>query len=503
VNRSSRPNISEKLSQYLDGELDEYGVAEVEQLLREDPSAAAELEELRRLRDLLGERHTLSRQPAFWSMLQQELSRRKSEQENLLPFPKRFVPVGIATAIVAVVAVGVLVFQQRIPILQYLAKQSEVVQKSFQNDILKGTVLPMFQELDKDNVLQFAMFGTLPLDENSDRALRVDEDSESGYQIEMGETVSRERQQVTFEDLIAEVRPTAKETRAIDSLLENAKVRIAWSAFVGENNAIAIDPELTRLNRSMLVAIAQNLEPQRRARFDRFLEERKARYSVAGLVSSHPDAPPPPKTGLALSPPEPAQRNFVVITPDTFVLSPVVVNVGELQEMQRREMGRVSELHLRLESTIREIGRKRVRPVTREKGHVSVYGVERGAGYVRINVQPQIHPRPEDSVLSWATPRNRPSVYFRFEQQVRTEGGRVTTTIIQQDLDQIMKDELNKAYEMQRKTRMLDPNIELADSFEMKFEHGFGDTVGIRSSRASERDSAATRVTPRRRQYKY
>ena len=144
-----------------------------------------------------------------------------------------------------------------------------------------------------------------------------------------------------------------------------------------------------------------------------------------------------------------------------------------------------------------------MKPPPKETDHDVVFGVEGGSDYVRVNVRHRAVPPTEDSVVYWATPRRRTPVVFRFEQQVQIEGGHVTTTIIHQDLDELIKQELNKAYEMERKARVMGEEAQRIDSFEVLLRYGIGDTAGIRYSRPEKKDTGSQPDRPERKRSKY
>ncbi|MEX0601781.1 MAG: hypothetical protein WD295_00475, partial [Bacteroidota bacterium] len=318
MKKGNYDELRASLSLYIDGGLDAEQERHIEEAIASNPELEREVRELRRMKELLGSRPPLPANPVFWSRLASELDRRKEEEENLLPFPQRYVPAVAAVGIVAFIAVGVMLIVQREPLLQYLAEQSETVQQVYENTLLKGNILPLFADLDKNQVLQFAMFGTLPLDARAETALRVDESSESGYRIEVGRTAEERQPAVTVDDLYREVEPTDLQVRMIDSLLASVQERIAESAFFSENNALAIDPDLPRLNRMVVSSIAANLGPAQRDRFNRFLKARHAAYAVAPedpLLPDHPSTRP--FVGGVGRP-----GRFLVITEDSMMMTP-------------------------------------------------------------------------------------------------------------------------------------------------------------------------------------
>ena len=189
----SHSNLIKRLSSYLDGTLTDREQQELEEYLAGHPEARRELEQLRGVSKLVGNQKRLEPDPLFWSKLSRRLDETRGERENLLPFPRKYLPIAATLCAVAVLMVGLLVVRQRVPVFRFLQDTTKEVQQAYEDNILKGTILPLFSGIDKDQVLQFAMFGTLPLDSESKTVLRVDKERGSDYSIEVGEPESPTR----------------------------------------------------------------------------------------------------------------------------------------------------------------------------------------------------------------------------------------------------------------------------------------------------------------------
>jgi hypothetical protein len=187
--------------------------------------------------------------------------------------------------------------------------------------------MPLFSKVDKERALQFSLFGTLQLDDKSETALRVDEQSEKGYRIEVGNNSKSKTKSVTFDRFVAEVKPSAHQKKIIDSLLELTGRRIESSVLIGENNTMAIAPDLPKLNRIMVTNIASCLEPLQRVSFERLLEANNAPYTVTASTV------PQGKAGNIFQriPKFPQGDCFVIITPDTMMYSQIHIDFDSLR----------------------------------------------------------------------------------------------------------------------------------------------------------------------------
>ena len=208
------------LSQYVDGVLSEKEKQQVESLLAADASARQQVAELKNLKILLASQPQLNPDIGFWTRFAVAMDEEKEEEHNLLPFPRKFLPAITVMVSVLVVVMGTLAIHNRMQFAQFLSTKSQAVREVYLNKILQGSLLPLFSKVDKERALQFSLFGTLQLDDKSETALRVDEQSEKGYRIEVGNNLKSKTKSVTFDRFVAEVKPSAHQKKIIDSLLE-------------------------------------------------------------------------------------------------------------------------------------------------------------------------------------------------------------------------------------------------------------------------------------------
>ena len=318
------------LSQYVDGVLSEKETHLVESLLAENASARQQVAELKNLKILLASQPRLNPDIGFWTRFSVAMEEQKAEEHNLLPFPRKYLS-AITVMVTAIVMVfGTIVIQNRMQLVQFLSTKSQAVREVYQNKVLQGSLFPLFSRVDKEHAFQFSLFGTLQLDDKSETALRVDEQSEKGYRIEVGKNLKSKTKSVTFDHFIAEVKPSDKQKIIIDSLLELTGRRIESSVLIGENNTMAIAPDLPKLNRLMVTNIASCLEPVQRVSFERLLEANNAPYTVT--AKSVP-------IGKSDNYYQRIQRfpqgdRFVIITPDTMMYSQIHIDFDSL----RRQM---------------------------------------------------------------------------------------------------------------------------------------------------------------------
>jgi hypothetical protein len=339
----SPSDFSDMLSNYVDGSLSESQRHDFESYLREHPSARQELAQAERLKKMLAEKKMIEPDIAFWTRLSLKIEDQKKEASNLLPFPRRYTPAILALSSCALILAGVFAVQQRMVIMDFLTKKTQSVQIAYKKNV--SGLLPFFASIDKDQALQFSLFGTLPLDEKNETALRVDGNAQKGYRIEVRKTAAQKQGNITYRQFVDAVNPTAEQTRVLDSLLELAGKRIESSVLVGENNAFAVDPSLAKLNSIMVTSIAANLEPVQRVRMERLMASNEAPYAISGSRSGARIMPEHIFKHFADAR---AGRKFVVITSDTTLNSEIAVNMDSIEHILPRDMAALQALRNRM-----------------------------------------------------------------------------------------------------------------------------------------------------------
>jgi hypothetical protein len=338
--------------------LSEKETQHVESLLAADASARQHIAELKSLKVLLASQPRLNPDIGFWTRFSVAMQEKKEEEHNLLPFSRKFLPAMTVMMTALVVVVGTLVIQNRMQFMQFFSEKSQAVREVYEKKILQSSLLPLFSKVDKERALQFSLFGTLTLDDKSETALRVDEQSEKGYRIEVGNNLKNKTKSVTFDRFIAEVKPSAHQKKIIDSLLELTGRRIESSVLIGENNTMAIAPDLPKLNRLMVTNIASCLEPLQRVNFERLLEANNAPYTVTTKRV------PTEKTGNYFQriPKFPQGNRFVIITPDTMMYSQIHIDFDSLQRQMEMNFAAAG---VRREAMLRKIMTRQFQRVPR------------------------------------------------------------------------------------------------------------------------------------------
>ena len=327
-------------SLYIDEELDPVEKKNFESYLAADSDAATELQMLRRQKALLHSKSPLPPNEWFWEKLSHRLTNPAETAESVYPFSRKYLPIAAALTIVVAAFIGVLMFQQRDLLSRYFSEKKNEVRHIYNENILQGNLLPLFTDLTKDQVLQFAFFGTLPLDAQAKTALRVDENKEEGTRIEFAKNEAGQNLPVTVEQFYREVEATPAQHQQVDSILASAIDKIQESVFLGENKSLAVHADLAKFNRAMVSHIAASLELRQQRKFQKFLAVARSPYTFT-IASTTPRQPR--RVSQALTAPQAEQ--FVVITPETCTIATMTMDMNNLRrkiELRATEVGSVN-----------------------------------------------------------------------------------------------------------------------------------------------------------------
>ncbi len=407
--------LQQTLSLYIDGRLDVAARAAFEEYLAAHPDVQREVEAWKKQRELLQSKKSIAPNAWFWQKLSLKLEEHERAHKSVFPFSKKYLPVAASLAAVIVVLLGVLVFQQRSSLQRYFFEKKEYVDQIYHKNILEGKLFPLFTNLNKDQVLQFALFGTLPLDAQAKTALRVDENKKDGARIEFAENAARQHPSVTVDELYKEIEATPAQHRTVDSILSSARDRIQESVFLGDNKSLAVHADLAKFNRTMISHIVASLESGQRMRFQRFLVSSHSPYTFVDQPAPPADAP---VVRGAEAPQIPSMEQFVVITPDSCTIANVNISVQEIQRRMEMSSQEFRSMDERAHALMREFASRR-RAGRTPNPRVNVYS---DSDYFSIRVQNGILDQSHDAMPFEVIARAPQAIRFRYESRQLPDG---------------------------------------------------------------------------------
>ncbi|HLP15621.1 MAG TPA: hypothetical protein VK470_05150 [Bacteroidota bacterium] len=269
--------VSEKLSMYVDGMLDDAEARQLEEYIAAHPDAARELAMLRTIKKGLKESPRVPENSWFWLQLSGTLEERRAQKTGVLKrWTQRWWSAGLVTAGGLAVAL-VLVLKEGDSFRTFFQEKKDQVAQVYSNGIMKGAIMPLLSSIDKEKVLQFALFGNLALD--STNTLKVAKGEGESYKVEIGRTPMTKKK-ITLPEFYAAINATPEQSEVVDSILNYGAAKIENAVLVGEKDEIAIHADIAQLNRVMVSTIAEVLEPAQRVHFKKMLSENDAPYAV-------------------------------------------------------------------------------------------------------------------------------------------------------------------------------------------------------------------------------
>lgn len=337
------------ISRAIDGDLTPEEQRQFDERLLRDAAFLAEVESRRRLQSLVHRMPGLAADQAFVNRVMSTLPAPERESGDLLPFPRRYLPVA-AVAVTAVVAVATfMVLESRIPLLRFWEQQSATVRQAYEQTIAQGNFWPLLGDLDDDRTIQFAFTGTLSIDEEKGATLKVDDRAKDGYRIEVQKDAARPKREVTVAEFMSAVKPSEIQRRALDSVLHAAREELQTAVLVGANDEVAIKADLRRLNRAMVSGLAAVLEPEQRAKMSRFMTVRDAPYVLFGS-----DAEPSTSQEIVREMRAPRERHeFVVLRRDSLLITRYHIDAMELRRQAEHFHAMSAELEARRDRMLR------------------------------------------------------------------------------------------------------------------------------------------------------
>lgn len=338
----SRQEFEKIATLYLDGELAQDEAKSFEAYLAENSGSAKELNELKELRRLLQARSPIEENDWFWL----KLNNRIEEHERKLTIPifrRRSTYAFSSLLLLSAFVIGTIYFKNAAVVKSFFLEKKNQVESS----ILSGNILPFFSNLDKNKVLQFALFGNLSLDSSHTTELQVTNDAGKGSRIEIASLAEPKYLNVSFDNFADEMRMTTTQRNTVDSLLEKCTERLQASVLIDEHRRIAINEELTNLNKMMVSSIAASLEPHQRVKFQRYLAVHNVPFTIASLNA--PAALPNKVLQHVASIPQ--SKKFVVISPDSVSFAELRFNLDSIKKttkqiVQENQQQRLMALHV-------------------------------------------------------------------------------------------------------------------------------------------------------------
>jgi len=328
MNKFTQKELERIISLYIDGELEQDEAKSFEEYLAAHPVTAREVEILRSVKNALSSKEKLPANEWFWLKFSNKTEAKESRKRKLLSSTKPSLALTLGT-VLTVLVIGVIYFKDAPAFKKYFIEKKQLVE----NSLMKGNILPLFANLNNDDVLNFALFGSIAIDPEKKTALQVKDIEDKGSQIQIvKKDKASEIPGVTVSDFCDEMGIEIPQQQIVDSILGTYKQRLQASVLVSENKEIAFHEQLADMNRAVVSTIAASLKPEQRTRFKKFLEARQAPYALVAV-----NAPQVASNEIFQRIPKmPRSNRYVVISKDTVSIAEMKMNIDSIRETARR-----------------------------------------------------------------------------------------------------------------------------------------------------------------------
>jgi hypothetical protein len=335
----SPKELEQIISLYLDGELDDSERKSLEEYLNSHPVVKREIEILQSAQKALSSKEKLRKDDWFWLKLSNKLEQKESQSNGFIHGMRSvFALSGLTSMIILIV--GIMYFKETSLFHRFFLEKKSFVEDVYHNNIMSGNILPLFSNLTKDDVLNFALFGNIAIDSANNTSLNVKSTEDKGSQIQIVKNVELPASPITIKDFAQEIGINSNQQEIVDSILGSYQEKLQASVLVSENDEVAIHTELVDLNRAMVSTIASCLEPVQRTRFQKFLDVRNAPYAVVTINSPRLESHVIWNKMTKVS----NSHNYVIISPDTVEFAEMLINIDSIREVSRRQEMRFNKL---------------------------------------------------------------------------------------------------------------------------------------------------------------
>ncbi len=368
MNQLTQKELEQIVSLYIDGELDAVETKKLEQYLATHPAVAREIEVLRTAKRLLSTKQKLPKNDWFWLKLSNALEEAEHRSKKIFLRARPAVSF-TSVAVLFAIVIGAIYLKDAPLLHQFLVDKKNQVENVYRNNIMTGNILPLFANLNKEDVLNFALFGSISIDSSNNTSLQVQNTENKGSQIQIVRHQELPAAPVTMKYFANELGISNNQREIVDSILDSYKEKLQASVLVSEHDEVAIHAELVDLNREMVSTIALCLEPRQRMRFQKFLDVRKAPYTVVEVNAPRVE----PHDLWTKIPRVSSSNNYVIISPEMVEIAEMKINVDSIREVARRQemryrkiitermVNELTERQQRIAENLVAVGQNRVR----------------------------------------------------------------------------------------------------------------------------------------------
>ncbi|MGD0339003.1 MAG: hypothetical protein ABSB78_09460 [Bacteroidota bacterium] len=310
------------LSAYIDNEATPEERRIVEEQIQHNPAWKRELLRMRRVQGIVAAKEPVGQSQYFWTKLSARIEDEQLHpKESFFPFQRKWLPVTLGAGIAALLIIIFTLVYQKESIVQYVDTQTSQIRDWYEQNMLSGKVSTLASMLSNDDVFNFAMTGSLPVDKANGKMLQFGDQPSHGHFVE-AENATPQQAKMTTAALIKRLGLDRSQSIAIDSLLQTYRSRLENSMLVSQeadSQFMAINADVWAMNKVLMVDIAKTLSRPQRKNFAGMLVSANApvKLNLEALDSPMTD------TVIINFGKKGPSRQFVIITPDTLFVKNV------------------------------------------------------------------------------------------------------------------------------------------------------------------------------------
>jgi hypothetical protein len=251
----------EQLSAYLDNELTQTEKAEVEKLLAASAEMRKKLENLKKIKQLVGEVKRVPESAFFETRLMAEVEGRRS----LNPGIRKWIP---AALLVAVTLVIMAVLRFNPGLIERIWEEQKTAIAGFYKENLQPVLLAA--NLTNEDIFNFAFNNELPLDVTRQQYLLLGYDDAGKEYFEIRSSDQKVKRE-SYNEFISAMNLDEEQKQTVDSIIGSYSKTLEAQVLVNENNTIAISPNLWNLRKAIFADLLVAAEQMNKTKFRRIL----------------------------------------------------------------------------------------------------------------------------------------------------------------------------------------------------------------------------------------
>ncbi len=300
------------LSAYLDNELSDKEKEYIEKRLQNSVELRNKLAELKQIKELtFSSKKELPENHYF----EQKVMSALLEEKPKAFFNKKWIPALGFTAVAVILFISVKINPD-------FYKNLIDTQKNVISDYT-GSLKPLFfpSEISNEDLFNFALFEEIPLNNNENQVLKIGLDN-SGKEYFEVKKADNQNDRNNLNNFLSKLNLSNDKKSKVDSLFKNYATQLSKHILVGDDNAIAINPQVWNLRKALVadfITLSRNLDTKN---FDRLIQSFKIKIPQHSVVWN--------KSLDSIQ-----TNNYIVFTPDSVFTSELTLKMKDLAELKQ------------------------------------------------------------------------------------------------------------------------------------------------------------------------